>query len=136
MRESAALRAAILDFFERFSANDVASFDEVVDEEAKLFIGTADDEWFVDREKLRSGFALDGLRLDADDPQAWEEGRLGWVADRPVMHAPGIGAMRTRFTGAFRREAGSWKLIVSHSSVGVPDDEVSDLQWRWSDRSD
>ena len=136
MRESAGLRAAILDFYERFSVNDVANFDEVVDEEAKLFIGTADDEWFVDREKLRSGFALDGLRLDAGDPQAWEEGRLGWVADRPVMHAPGIGPICTRFTGVFRREAGSWKLVMSHFSIGVPDDEVAELQRRWSDRSD
>ena len=131
MLESSALRAAALHFYDRFTANDVASFDEVVSRDAKLFIGTADEEWFIEREKLRSGFAFDGLRLEPDDPQAWEQGDLGWVADRPVMHVPGIGALLTRFTAVFRREEGSWKLVMSHFSVGVPDSEVIDLQRRW-----
>jgi ketosteroid isomerase-like protein len=131
MRSSEALRETTLAFYDRFSANDVASFDELVSTDATLFVGTAEDEWFVDREKLRSGFGYDGLRLEGGDPQAWEEGDVGWVADRPTMHVPELGPIRTRFTGVFRREHGRWRLVLSHFSVGVPDSEVADLQRRF-----
>ena len=131
MQSSAALRQTALSFYDRFSANDVGSFDDLVSAEATSIIGTADDEWFTDREKLRSGFGYDGLRLEGDDPQAWEEGDVGWDWDRPTMHIPGVGEIRVRFTGVFRREEGSWRLVMSHFSVGVPDSEVRQLQRRW-----
>jgi len=57
MHESTALTEATL-YFDRFSANDVESFDAIVSDEAKLFIGTEDHEWFVEREQLRRGFAI------------------------------------------------------------------------------
>jgi hypothetical protein len=31
----------------------------------------------------------------------------------------------------FRREDDAWKMIHMHVSVGVPDEEVVDLQSRW-----
>jgi ketosteroid isomerase-like protein len=130
MQSSDTLRETTLRFYDRFSANDVDSFDELVSQEATSIIGTADDEWFTDRERLRSGFGYEGLRLEGGDPHAWEEGDMGWVADRPTMHAPGYGPFRTRFTGVFRREGGTWKLVMSHFSVGVPDQEVVELQQR------
>ena len=133
MQSSDTLRETTLRFYDRFSANDVDSFDELVSQEATSIIGTAEDEWFTDREKLRSGFGYDGLRLEAGDPQAWEEGDMGWVTDRPTMHAPGYGPIRTRFTGVFRREDGTWRLVLSHFSVGVPDEEVVKFQRRWLD---
>lgn len=133
MQESETLKATMLRFYERFSANDVASFDGLVSRDAKLFIGTADEEWFTDRDKLRSGFGWEGLSLEAGEPQAWEEGSMGWVADRPTMHLRGAGPIRCRFTGVFRREDAAWKLVISHFSVGVPDKEVIALQRRWLD---
>jgi len=130
MRESPELRATTLRFYERFSANDVASFDDLVSRDANLFIGTASDEWFTDRQKLQSGFGFDGLRLEPGDPHAYVEGSVGWVADQPLMHAPQIGMLRTRFSAVFHREDGAWKLVTSHFSVGVPDHEVIELQAR------
>jgi hypothetical protein len=131
MQRSKPLRDATLAFYDHFSTNDLASFDDLVSEKAMLYIGTADHEWFTDRVKLRSGFGWEGFRLEGGDPQAWEDGAIGWVADRPTMHVPGIGPIRTRFTGIFRHEAKRWKLLVSHFSVGVPDEEVVELQRRW-----
>ena len=40
--------------------------------------------------------------------------------------------MKTRLTAVLRREDGAWKLVHMHVSVGVPDDEVVELQNRWS----
>ena len=131
MQSSDTLRETTLEFYDRFSANDVGRFDDLVSQEATSIIGTADDEWFTDREKLRSGFGYDGLKLEGGDPQAWEEGELGWVADRPTFHSARFGPIRTRFTGVFRREDGRWKLVLSHFSVGVPDSEVAELQRRF-----
>ena len=130
MHESAELKAATVEFYERFSANDVAGFDDVVSLQAHMFIGTAADEWFTDRQRLRSGFGYDGLRLEGGDPQAYVEGSVGWVADQPLMHVPQIGVLRTRFTAVFHREDGAWKLVTSHFSIGVSDDEAIELQRR------
>jgi hypothetical protein len=131
MKRSDRLRERALRFYDRFSANDAQSFDELVSQQATSIIGTAEDEWFTDREKLRSGFGYDGLRLEGGDPEAWEEGDIGWVVDRPTMQVPGHGEFRTRFTGVFRREDGVWRLVLSHFSVGVPDEEVVELQRRF-----
>lgn len=126
MQKSVTLK--MLRFYKHFSGNDAGSFDSLVSKDAQLFIGTEDEEWFTDREKLRSGFVWDGISIEGNEPQAWEEGTLGWVADRPTFNLRGIGAIRTRFTGVFRREDGAWKLLVSHFCAGVPDKKNAELQ--------
>lgn len=39
--------------------------------------------------------------------------------------------MKTRLTAVLDREDGRWKLLHRHVSVGVPDEEVVELQARW-----
>jgi ketosteroid isomerase-like protein len=43
--------------------------------------------------------------------------------------------MKTRLTAVLHREDGVWKLVHMHVSVGVPDEEVVELQKRWSSAS-
>ena len=131
MQTSESLRETLLAFYEHWTASDAASFDDFVSADVTTVIGTADDEWFTGREQLRSGYGWDGLRLEGHAPEAWEHGDMGWAADRPTMHVDGVGPIRTRFTGVFRRERGRWRLVLSHFSVGVPDEEVAELQRRW-----
>jgi ketosteroid isomerase-like protein len=132
MRESVDVRRALLRFCEGISAGDVDSFDDLVSRDAKLIIGTAPGEWVETRDRMRFGFEAEGLRLEAEDPQAYEEGSLGWVVDRPTFVFPDGSAMQTRLTAVMRQEDGRWKLVHAHFSVGVPDDEVVQLQERWS----
>ena len=40
--------------------------------------------------------------------------------------------MDTRLTTVIHQEDGRWKLVHMHVSVGVPDEEVVELQRRWS----
>jgi hypothetical protein len=56
---------------------------------------------------------------------------MGWVADEPTFYFPDGSAMRTRLTAILRQEAGNWALVHMHVSVGVPDEEVLELQRRW-----
>ena len=132
MEESADVREALLRFCERLSANDVGSFDDLVSRQATLIIGTAPGEWVEDRERMRYGFEAEGVRLEPSDPRGYAEGSLGWVVDQPRFVFRDGSAMQTRVTAVMRREDARWRLVHAHFSVGVPDEEVVDLQRRWS----
>jgi SnoaL-like domain len=129
--ESEDVREALLRFCDRLSASDVDSFDDLVSRQATLIIGTAPGEWVDDRDRMRFGFETEGVRLEPDDPRGYEEGSMGWVADRPTFGFPDGSSFRTRLTAIMRQEDGRWKLVHTHFSVGVPDEEVVDLQRRW-----
>jgi hypothetical protein len=40
--------------------------------------------------------------------------------------------MQTQLTAVIHQEEGQWKLVHMHLSVGVPDEQVIELQQRWS----
>jgi len=133
MRQSEEVRDAMLRYCDRISASDVASFDELVSqEEATLIIGTAPGEWVTERERMRFGFEAEGVRLEAKDPLGYEEGSLGWVVDQPAFVFPDGSVMQTRLTVVMRQEESRWKLVHMHLSVGVPDEQVVELQQRWT----
>jgi ketosteroid isomerase-like protein len=136
MQQSNQVRDAMLRFYDRLSASDVASFDQLVSQEpATLIIGTAPGEWVTERDRLRFGFEAEGLRIRAGEPAGYEEGSMGWVVDEPTFFFPDGSAMKTRLTAVLRREDGTWRLVHMHVSVGVPDEEVVELQKRWSNSS-
>jgi hypothetical protein len=131
MRESVAIRDAYRRFADRLSAGDVDSFDDVVSRQANLIIGTAPGEWVEDRARMRFGFEAEGVRLEPRDARGYEEGTLGWVVDQPGFFFPDGSVMQTRVTFVFHNEEGSWRVVHAHFSVGVPDEEVVELQRRW-----
>ena len=131
MDESAAVRQALLTFYERRSAGDASSFDRVISGRYTLHIGTAPGEWVEDLERLRRGFSGFPLTLaPGPRPRAWSEGSIGWAADEPTMSFEGARIV-TRLLAVFRHEDGDWRLVAAHFSVGVPDDQVGELQQRW-----
>ena len=134
MQTAAVVRHAMLRFYDRLSESDVGSFDELVSQEpATLIIGTAPGEWVTERKRMKFGFEAEGLRLEAgDDPTGYEEGSMGWFVDEPTFIFPDGSAMDTRLTAVMHQENGRWKLVHMHVSVGVPDEEVVELQRRWS----
>ena len=133
MELSTEVREAVLDFYQGVSEKSVDHFNEIVSSDpATLVIGTAPGEWVTDRPRLRFGFETEGLTLKPGrNPTGYQEGTLGWFTDEPWFGFPGGGGMRTRLTGVVRQEAGRWKVVHLHFSVGVPDEEVQDLQARW-----
>ncbi len=134
MQDSTGVKDAMLRFYDRLSASDVASFDELVSSDPRtLVIGTAPGEWVTERPRLRFGFEAEGVRMVAGpNPAGFEEGTLGWFVDEPMFFLPDGSAMQTRLTSVFHQVDGRWKLIHMHVSVGVPDAEVVGLQKRWS----
>ncbi len=133
MDESPEVTAAMLRFYDRLSASDVAAFDDLVSEHpATLIIGTAPGELVRERERLRYGFEAEGVTLDARDPHGYVEGTMGWFIDTPVFGFPDGSSIDVRLTAVLLREDQRWKLVHGHFSVGVPDEEVAELQRRWS----
>jgi hypothetical protein len=132
MKASADVRDAHVRFCDRLSAGDVDSFDQLVSSEAAVIIGTAPGEMIVDREKMRFGFETEGVRLTPSDPRGYEEGSMGWTVDEPEFSFPDDSSIQTRLTTVWQREDGYWRLVHAHFSVGVPDEEVVELQRRWS----
>lgn len=132
MKESAAVVDAWLRFCSGVSNKLVDQFDDIVSEEAKLIIGTAPGENVTDRAAMRFGFETEGITLQSRGARGYEEGSLAWVVDEPRFGFPGGSGMDCRVTAILRNEAGTWRLVHAHFSVGVPDDEVVGLQQRWS----
>jgi ketosteroid isomerase-like protein len=58
---------------------------------------------------------------------------MGWAVDDPTFISPDGSAFQGRLTFVMRQEDRRWKLVHAHFSVGVPDDEVVELQRRWSE---
>jgi ketosteroid isomerase-like protein len=133
MMPSEGVRDAMLRFYDRLSASDVASFDSLISgDAATLVIGTAPGEWVTDRARLRFGFEAEGLGIDAgDEPAGYENGDVGWFVDEPTYRFPDGSLMLTRLTAILQREDDAWKIVHLHVSVGVPDEEVTTLQQRW-----
>lgn len=133
MRESVSVRDAMLRFYDRLSASDVASFEQVVElAPASLVIGTAPGEWVTEAERIGFGFETEGLRIEpGPSPAGYEDGTLGWVVDEPTSFFPDGTGMKTRLTGVLHQTDGQWRLVHMHVSVGVPDDEVVGLQRKW-----
>ncbi len=140
MRRSAEVRDTLLRFYEVFSAPDLEGFARIITQEADesvLVIGTDPGDWAEGRQRWIAArealtHSMEGLRLEAgEEPRGYEEGSMGWVNDRPRAVLP-EGSISTRLTGVVRQEQGEWKLVHIHLSVGVPDEEVVDLQKRWS----
>jgi hypothetical protein len=112
MRRSAEVKDTLLHFYEVFSAPDLKGFARIITQEADesvLVIGTDPGDWAEGRERWIAArealtHSMEGLRLEAgEEPQGYEEGSMGWVADRPRAVLP-EGAISTRLTGVVRQE--------------------------------
>lgn len=134
MEESEDVKQAMVRFYEGLSSGDVEHFDDIVSAHpATLVIGTAPGEWVREREKLRFGFEAEGARIESGSAlTGYAEGTLGWVVDDPIFHFGLEAGVACRLTAVFHQEEGGWKLVHMHVSAGVPDEEVVELQARWS----
>ena len=135
MKESRALVDAWQRFCAGITEGKIEEFDDIVSEKAHLIIGTAPGENVSDRKAMKFGFETEGVTLESRSARGFEEGSLGWVIDEPRFGFPDGSGMDCRVTAVMRNEGGTWRLVHAHFSVGVPDEEVAELQQRWSANS-
>ncbi len=130
MKQSAQIKDMLVQFYDGFSGGDAATLlDLISSERGVLTIGTDPQEWWDERDKLRRALEaqmkeLAGARLVAGDPQGYEEGSVGWASDRPTIHMADGTEVPTRVTAVVHREGDQWKLVQTHISLGVANEEV------------
>ena len=110
-------------FMERFTAPDV------------LVIGTDPEEWwdnssiFLEAVRVQlKEFRDAGLTATPGKPQAYVDGRIGWIADRPQFALPDGTAFESRVTAVVRWQEGQWKFVQQHFSLGVQNPDVTELE--------
>ena len=95
-----------------------------------LVVGTDPREWWPEYDLAAERFAtqireLGGqLRAVPGDLHAYREGSVGWAADQPTFHLPDGTALALRLTAVFRQEAGAWRCVQWHVSVGIANEEA------------
>ena len=91
------------------------------------FIGTDPDEWWRGPAEIARAFQGDDSEQSGsarlDDVEAYEEGSVGWMVSRGSF-TDGSVRVGYRCTAMLHREQGGWKVIQSHVSVGVPNDQM------------
>jgi ketosteroid isomerase-like protein len=130
MQPSAQVKDTLIQFYDAFSRGDASMLmDLISSERGVLTIGTDPQEWWDERNALRRAFEaqlkeLGGATLVADKPQGYAEGSVGWASDRPTIRMPDGTGVPTRVTAVAHLEGNRWKLVQTHISLGVANEEV------------
>lgn len=132
MSPSTEVRDTMLEFYRRMLAGEAEEANDLISRDpAVIFIGSAG-EWVDDQDTLRSGTQVPGEGLVAGpNPVGYANGDVGWFADQPEwLFADGTRA-QMRLTAVLQREEAGWRVVNTHASVAVPDNECVMLQRRW-----
>jgi ketosteroid isomerase-like protein len=123
------LRSVAIEVYELISRGDVTRLAELLpsDESLPVIVGTAPDEWFEGRAAALDALEQQArdypkLRFEPRELHCEETGDSGWVVDRPSVVMPDGSRIDARQTSVFKREAGTWRLVHSHLSIGMQDE--------------
>jgi uncharacterized protein (TIGR02246 family) len=92
-----------------------------------VHIGTDADEWWTSKQIVDAVAAVGGadeIQAVADDVDIHVHGDVAWVEGRGRFTTAGDRERPVRITGVFVREDGQWKVVQSHASIGVPNEEI------------
>jgi uncharacterized protein (TIGR02246 family) len=92
-----------------------------------VHIGTDADEWWTSKQIVDAVAAAGGadeIQVVADDVDIHFQGDLAWVEGRGRFTRADGGERPVRMTGVFVREDGQWKVVQSHASIAVPNDDI------------
>jgi ketosteroid isomerase-like protein len=131
MERSPDLRDLTLRLYDALSRGDLASFERAMSRaDGTLGIGTDPAEWWSGHDALTRAFRTQlqevggAFPIRPGDPQAWQEGTAGWVADRAEFAFPNGPTVPFRLTLVCHREDGDWKVVQWHISTGVTNEEA------------
>jgi len=118
-------------FYQAAQSGDTAFLEHFISaQEGVLCIGTDPQEWWQGAGTIGRVFKAQveemggSFPLEPGSPEGYREGSVGWVADRPKLKLPDGTEMEFRLTMVCHQEAGEWKLVQAHFSIGVPNEEA------------
>lgn len=84
-----------------------------------LSIGTDPDDDVTTIKAMLSAQAAAGVKVRAGTISAFEEGTVGWVADRGTFVMSDDTEVPLRITAVFLRENGMWRLVQERVSIAI-----------------
>lgn len=130
MEQSPELKDFMLQVYEALKKADNSFFDRsIAPEEGMVAIGTDPEEWWTGKvtftKVLQAQLAeMGSFPLIADAPQAYRQGNVGWVADRPRLSLPDGTEIPIRLTLVCYKENNDWQIVQWHASMGVSNEEA------------
>jgi hypothetical protein len=130
MEQSTELKELYLRICEAQSKGDYSFFERSFSQkDGVLAIGTDPTEWWTDYATITKVFKAQlketgGFPILADNPQAYSEGSIGWVAGQPILRLPDGKEMPFRLTAVFQKEQVGWKIVQWHASIGISNEDV------------
>ena len=117
-------------FYQALAQADVAAIEQLVSQQdGVLHIGTDPAEWWDTFASFRHALRaqteeLAGVHVSPGELRAYREGTVGWAADRPTFRFPDGLEIPVRVTTVFHQENGGWKLVQSHTSIAMRNEDV------------
>jgi ketosteroid isomerase-like protein len=130
MKRSADVEELVKSMWEAMRRGEAASVTGLVaDGEDVVWVGTDPDEWWEGADKVRQVIgeqlgAMGGFEVINTNPTAFEDGDVGWVADRGAIRLPDGKEVPIRATGVLTRQAGEWRIVQFHASIGVGNEDA------------
>ena len=131
VEESPEVRSVVLLWEKAYNRHAPATVQSLYSSsDVTTFIGTDADEWWVGRDVAaalsKHMEQLEGIPMsyEVERVEAYREGNIGWAG---VLSRVDIGDRPTQWfreTHVLRLEDGAWKILHSHSSVAIPNQEV------------
>jgi ketosteroid isomerase-like protein len=130
MEKSSELIEPLLSFYEAYTRGDIPFVLDLFSRaDGALVIGTDPGEWWAGSETIRRVVEAQmeetgGVGFAPGAPQAYCEGTVGWIADRPTFTLPDGTERPVRITAVLRQEDDGWKIVQFHGSFGIPNEEA------------
>ena len=124
MERSGEIVALTLRLYDAMSTGDISFLEHIYSRSDGVhFISTNPDEWWTDYENHINAVKaqleqMGEIQFIASDPQGYVEGTVGWVADHPKVRLADTTEFPVRVTFVFHQEAGEWKIVQAHVSIG------------------
>jgi hypothetical protein len=128
MDRNAGVEAVVDGMLDAMKRGDAGAVDAMLADEVSAVIGTDDEEWWEGRDVASAAIraqleAMGGFPLAVEHVRGYGDGGFGWFEVRGSM-AVEDGPVSVRMTGATRLEAGGWKFLQFHASVGTPNADL------------
>lgn len=131
MKRSPEIESLVREFYDTMKRGDADGVADLIAQgDTVLGIGTDPTEWWEGHAKVASVWKAQmeamggGIELVGGNPRAQESGEVGWFADQVSFLLPDGTQVPTRLTGVAIRDEGRWRLVQSHISIGIPNEEA------------
>jgi hypothetical protein len=130
MQRSPELEELAREMIDAMQASDVPRIEQTLARvDGAVMIGTEAAEYTRDMDEMmkimRESTPDQGyhITVSLDEVRGYQEGDVGWIDGTGKFERDGQ-SVDVRMTGVAHREAGQWRFLQTHASIGVPNERM------------